>query len=273
MEKLFQSLPSWVKQSESDFDPLTLAKMKADTVNAVAGDLTGFDCQKCRNRGNFAIPKDNGNIAFQDCDCMKIRRCIWKMERSGLKDVIREFRFERYQTSATWQEKARELAERYAQNPAGWFLACGQSGSGKTHLCTAICRELLMGGNQVVYMPWRQDVAELKAASLDSGRRSERLNELKNAEYLYIDDLFKMGANPEGIIKPTSSDVSIAFEIINHRYINHSPTIISTELLPEELLRVDEATGGRIVERANGYTLAIGKDVGKNYRLRGVVVL
>ncbi len=97
--------------------------------------------------------------------------------------------------------------------------------------------------------------------------------ELKTAEYLYIDDLYKMGANTDGEVKPTSADVSIAFEIINHRYINKLPTIISTEMLPEELLHIDEATGGRIVERAKGNTLAIGKDTGKNYRLQGVITL
>ncbi len=187
--------------------------------------------------------------------------------------MVREYAFDKFQTPATWQQKAKTIAQSYAEKPEGWFLACGQSGSGKTHLCTAICRELLLSGKQVVYSAWRQDVAELKAISMDSDRRTEKMAELKNAEYLYIDDLYKMGANHDGEVKPTSADVSIAFEIINHRYINKLPTIISTEMLPEELLHIDEATGGRIVERAKGRTLAIGKDTGKNYRLQGVITL
>ncbi len=260
-------------QSAQGYDPMAHARMKADTLNSLVGDLTGTDCTKCKNTGRIAHPREDGTVAVTECGCMKMRRCIWKMEKSGLKDVIREYAFDKFQTPATWQQKAKTIAQSYAEKPEGWFLACGQSGSGKTHLCTAICRELLLSGKQVVYSAWRQDVAELKAISMDSDRRAEKMAELKNAEYLYIDDLYKMGANPDGEVKPTSADVSIAFEIINHRYINKLPTIISTEMLPEELLHIDEATGGRIVERAKGNTLAIGKDTDKNYRLQGVVML
>lgn len=260
---------------EHGYDPLAHAKMKADSVNETAGDLTGVDCPKCKNRGRIAYPKDNGtsDIYIEECSCMTMRRCIWKMERSGLRNVIRDCTFGKFEATQPWQEKAKRMAQEYAENPVGWFLACGQSGSGKTHLCTAICRELLLAGKQVVYMPWRQDVAELKAMSMDGDARWKKLDELKKAEYLYIDDLFKTGANAEGLARPTAADIGLAFEIVNYRYINHLPTLFSSELLPEALLEIDEATAGRIVELAKGCTLAIGKDHGKNYRLKGVVML
>ncbi len=271
MQKI--NFPQLVNESEFGYDPMALGKMKADTLNAIVGNLTGIDCPKCRNTGRIAHPRENGNVVVEECSCMKTRRCIWKMEKSGLKDIIREYTFEKFKATAQWQEKAKEIAAGYAKTPDAWFLICGQSGSGKTHLCTAICRKLLLAGKQVVYMSWRQDVAEIKAASLDSESRAKQMAELKTAEYLYIDDLYKMGAAVDGSIKPTSSDVSIAFEIINHRYINKLPTIVSSELMPAELLAIDEATGGRIIERAKGNTVAISKDTAKNYRLNGVVTL
>ncbi len=260
---------------EHGYDPLAHAKIKANSINETPGDLTGMDCPKCKNRGQIAYPKDNGtsDIYIEECSCITMRRCIWKMEKSGLRNVIRDCTFEKFEASQPWQEKAKKMAQEYAENPEGWFLACGQSGSGKTHLCTAICRELLLNGKQVVYMSWRQDVAELKAMSMDGDARGMKLDELKKAEYLYIDDLFKTGVNAEGVARPTVADIGLAFEIVNYRYINRLPTLFSSALLPEELLAIDEATAGRIVELAKGRTLAIGKDSRKNYRLKGVVML
>ena len=37
-------------------------------------------------------------------------------------------------------------------DPKGWFVTTGRSGAGKTHLCTAICGELLHRGLPVRYM-------------------------------------------------------------------------------------------------------------------------
>ncbi len=264
-----------LEKSELVSNPDAFAQVKADGFNKSVGDLGGIDCQKCNNRGKSAFAKKDGSsdIYFQECSCMTMRRCIWKMERSGLKNVIRDSTFSEFEIPHPWQETALATAKSYAESPEGWFLACGQSGSGKTHLCTGICRELLLAEKQVVYMPWRQDVSELKAMSLDAEARAKKLDDLKQAEFLYIDDLFKSGTNADGVARPTAADVSLAFEIVNHRYINHLPTIFSTELYPEELLQIDEATGGRIVEKSKGNILAIGKDTGKNYRLKGVVML
>ena len=41
----------------------------------------------------------------------------------------------------------------------------------------------------------------------------------------------------------TQGDINIAFEIINYRYINDLITIISSELLLDEIINIDEATG------------------------------
>jgi len=64
------------------------------------------------------------------------------------------------------------------------------------------------------------------------------MNRYKNARVLLIDDLFK------GSI--SKSDINIVFEIINHRYFNNLPVIVSTEKSFEELIEIDEAVGSRI---------------------------
>lgn len=259
--------------SAQSFDPMALAKMKADTINGTPGNLTGYDCHKCMNRGNIAIPKEDGGVSFRDCDCMRIRRCVWEMEKSGLKNIIREKTFEAYTATEEWQKAIKTGAMAYANKPDGWFLMCGQSGSGKTHLCTAVCRHRILAGEEVRYMPWRDKVAEIKALSLDNERRAEILNGYKTAQILYIDDLYKAGKAADGTSNPTGADVGLAFEIINYRYINHLPTIVSTEKTPQELVEIDEATGSRIIEMAGEHVYSIARDAKRNYRLRGVVTV
>ena len=63
----------------------------------------------------------------------------------------------------------------------------------------------------------------------------------------------------------TDADINLAFEILNARY--NDPmlrTVISSELPVEKILAIDEAVGGRIVERARGF---ICKAPPENYRL------
>lgn len=259
--------------SEQKYDPVKHSKMKADTINGTPGALTGYDCPKCLNRGSIAAPKEDGGVSFRDCDCMKIRRCVWEMEKSGLKNVIREYTFEAYTATEEWQKTIKSGAIAYANNPDGWLLFCGQPGSGKTHLCTAVCRHRLLDGDEVRYMPWREKIAEIKAMSLDSERRAEILRGFKTAQILYIDDLYKVGRTADGSANPTGADIGLAFEIINYRYINHLPTIVSTEKTPQELVEIDEAIGGRIVEMAGSNAYTISKDTKRDYRLRDAKIL
>ena len=256
--------------SGQPFDPLAFGKLKADSLNMQVGNLTGLECKKCLNRGSIAHARDDGSLFFTDCDCMKARRSIWKMEKSGLKNVIKEMTFEKFHATEAWQENIKAKAMAFADSMEGWLLFCGQVGSGKSHLSTAVCRHRLLLGDEVRYMPWRDDIAKLKAFSLDNEERSKFISELKTAQILYIDDLFKTGKAADGSSNPTGADVSIAFEIINYRYINHLPTIISTEKTPTELLEIDEATASRIIERAKANTISIGRKSGRNYRLRNV---
>jgi DNA replication protein DnaC len=70
---------------------------------------------------------------------------------------------------------------------------------------------------------------------------------------------------------PTSSDVRIAFEILNTRLLKNKKTIISSEFGLDEMLDFDEATVSRIFEKATPYTLNIDKDRKKNHRLKDLI--
>jgi len=136
----------------------------------------------------------------------------------------------------------------------------GQVGSGKTHLSLAIANELMDGGVGVVYMPFRDVIIKVKQNIMDEVYYHQVMNRYKNARVLLIDDLFK------GSI--SKSDINIVFEIINHRYFNNLPIIVSTEKSFEELIEIDEAIGSRIIEMCKGY-LVVMKGNKLNYRIYG----
>ena len=179
------------------------------------------------------------------------------LKESGLSEAIKSKNFDSFTTQYEWQNKAKQLAMRYADNPQRWFAACGQSGSGKTHLCTAIAGKLLGDGIPVHYMLWRQDL--LRATGYDG---EEYRRELRNCSVLYIDDLFKGGISP--------AQIQLAFDILDARYRKQKRTIISTEYNLGELAEIDEAIAGRIRQMTRGALCDIKKDASRNWRTRNV---
>lgn len=264
-------------------EPLTQEqreKRNAETFNASSGSLNEqdeYNCAICHNKGLImkAYQQESGlwSTACRECKCMDVRRSIKKMNRSGLKNIIRDYTFSKFAVVDPWQQTLKEAAEAYAQNPEGWFFIGGQSGAGKTHLCTAICREFLLAGTSVKYMLWRDDIVKLKNALGEPAQYDALMTEYKTVEVLYIDDLFKTGKGADGAKqRPTSADINIAFEILNFRYNNPKLlTIISSECTINDILDIDEATGGRIFEKAKAFSLK--PDKAKNYRLKGVTEL
>lgn len=257
-------------------------KLKAELLNSTIGALDkqdGYSCALCKNKGIIAYPEISelgySTVVFRECVCMKPRRSLRRLEKSGLKSLIKDYTFARFNVHKPWQGLMLNAARSYAEKPEGWFFVGGQSGSGKTHICTAICRELLLSGRAVIYMLWRDTVAQIKAAVTDEKRYAELINEYKTVDVLYIDDLFKSGRSKEAAAQPTSADINVAFEILNYRYNNPALlTVISSEYSIGDIISIDEAVGGRIYERTkNGNACSIKRDRGKNYRLRSATEL
>lgn len=240
-------------------------KERIDGLNASPGKLTGYDCPKCLNRGyRYAMPTDPAADAVTVyCDCDEIRRTQRIIAASGLDKAVREKTFEAFSTAKQWQKDMKSLAVKYAEaDTNAWFMLSGQSGSGKTHLCTAIIASVFAHGKPAIYLPYRDEIPRLKRYSLDDRYYSQKMDAWQTVPVLYIDDLFKKG---------TTADIGIMFELLDYRARNDLRTIISTELSFAELLAIDEAVAGRIIEKCGDWLIQIEKDNNKNQRTISVL--
>ena len=274
--KRFYDIIQQAKQRQAG-DNRTPGERRRDQLNTEKDwmDPEEYNCKLCSNRGFTAeVNIKNGYeyVLTPECRCMDIRRAIWRMKRSGLYGVIKKYTLERFECQQDWQRVMVETARRYiAEGLDGgrWFFAGGQPGSGKTHICTAIARDALYRF-PVCYMMWEEESKKLKAVVNEAEEYQSAIAQFKSVEVLYIDDLFKPSYDDFGKQrKPTAADIKLAFEIINYRYVNAKPTIISSEWYMDALADIDEATASRIAERCGDFQIVIGKDRAKNYRFRG----
>lgn len=234
---------------------------RVDDYNRMNGELIGYDCKTCKNKGYIAMLR-KGQFCLTECKCMATRRSEARLKRSGINPA---YTLQTFEQVKSWQHILLGSAWNYVWRKTGWFFAGGQVGCGKTHICTGIVRELIKKGKEARYMLWRDASAEIKSSIKYPEDYAALVEPLKTVEVLYIDDFLKTGGG-----KPSAADFSLAFEILNARY-NRTElvTIISSEFYLDEIVNMDEAVGSRIFERAKGFTHNIGRDTSKNYRLRG----
>lgn len=203
-------------------------------------------------------------------------------EALGLLDIPFKYRdknFDNFDIARLSNEKADliiadllKYAKNYIKNQRtpNWVVLQGPSGSGKTHLAQAILKEAFSQAvaHFVRKNPNKHDKAYLNLArdfifttcgnlfqeiknSYDCDDINERdvLEKYKNARMLVIDDL---GTEQSG-----KWFQERFFHILDFRFGEMLPTIITTSLTPQELLgHVGEKTLKRIIENAdNGNNL------------------
>ena len=243
-----------------------LEQIKADSYNKLADEPTDYDCPDCRNKQWIATVGDDDKMVLIPCKCTIIRKNIRKIKKSGLSSLFNEYTLCKYIVTEKWQENIKNKAKEYLENYSGkWFYIGGQTSCGKTHICTAMVIEFINQGKDATYMLWVDKSNELKANKNNYEVYDKLMQDIKDVSVLYIDDFFKN----EKDTPPTSADIKLAYEILNYRYNNPELiTIISSEYLLKDLLKIDEAVGSRIYQRSKDYQFNIAPDIKKNYRLR-----
>lgn len=239
---------------------------RENAQEADIGQRPEYECLKCRDTGYILQRDENGCEVARKCECCDTKQAKKMLMRSGISEEFRKKTFENFNTLGNRQlENAKNKAMQYAahffsteHDRCNSIMFAGQVGAGKTHLGTAICGILMKNEVAVTYMAYRNAVTKIKQNIVDEEAYSKEMSRYTLARVLYIDDLLKG--------RLTDSDINIMYEIVNYRYMNNMPFIISTEKMPSELIDFDEAIGSRLIEMCRGNIIQLqGKEL--NYRL------
>lgn len=245
---------------------LALQKKRTEHIVALgyAPDYTEvhYTCKKC---------SDTGYAGIEMCSCMREMLVLENLKASGIGKLVERqsfdnFDVERYRASGEEAylrmkqnlARARAFAEDFT--PAkGNLLLLGTTGTGKTHISTAIAKSVIEQGFTVLYDSAQNIIAAYENDRFHSGygQSEPEANKFIECDLLIIDDLGTEFVN--------SFTVSALYNLFNTRQNRGLATIISTNLSPKELTTRYE---DRIYSRIIGNDYKILQFVGEDYRLK-----
>lgn len=126
----------------------------------------------------------------------------------------------------------------HAENLKGWLFLQGGPGSGKTHLAAAAANYAVGMGVPTLFLTVPDLLDTLRAAYDSQDTTFEaRFDEVREAGLLVLDDFGTQNASGWAQEK--------LFQIVNYRYINRLPTIVTSNLLLDE---IDERIRSRLAD-------------------------
>lgn len=222
-------------------------------------DEKKYRCEKCQDREFILVVDDQGHEWAKECECRKFREHERRIANSHIASTFQEKGFGNFKEINKNYSQLKEFVMNFYKEKkikTSSILFTGQVGSGKTHLAMALTNNLLKQGESVLYIDYRTFISKLKQSIVDREEYQKMMNDAKDANILYIDDLFK------GKIR--DADINAVFELVNNRYLAGKQMIITTELDVNALKDIDEAIASRIIEMTRGNII---KMPDKNYRL------
>ena len=163
--------------------------------------------------------------------------------KSGIKKRFLQRTFESFRRNTEGRERSYRIAKEYAENwqkhfekGEGLYIE-GTNGTGKTHLAAAIAIDLLMKGVPVICKTSSDILQDIRKAYDCKDVSEETIVDMyKNVDLLVIDDLGKEPC--------TEWSVSMFYSIINDRYEDMKPTIITTNYGANQLIERMTPKGG-----------------------------
>jgi DNA replication protein DnaC len=216
------------------------------STEAPGGPVLGAgrpDCPICGGVGYLRMDVPVGDPNFgrvRPCTCMQgilQSQASERLYRFSNLDRLKHMTFETFSPSGRVAlrpieqqslEQAYSLAYTFAQTRNGWLLLEGGFGSGKTHLAAAIANFSTEHGVPTMFLT-APDLLDWLRASFEGNdeRFSERFEEIRQVPLLILDDFGTQNATPWAQEK--------LFQLLDYRYVNESPTVITTNLRLEEI--------------------------------------
>jgi DNA replication protein DnaC len=207
-------------------------------------DLAGDpNCPICHGLGYLRRDLPLGHPDFgklQICTCrqgqvaQQIHQRLFAI--SNLEN-LRHMTFENFQPRGRvglgpWQadslEQAYNQAHQFAQTATGWLLLQGGYGCGKTHLAAAVANFTVSLGVPTLFITVPDLLDSLRFAyDNPESTFEQRFEEIRAAPLLIMDDF--------GTQNATAWAQEKLFQIINYRYINRLPLVVTTNLLLEQI--------------------------------------
>lgn len=215
------------------------------------------------------ICSDTGFVGTKMCSCLKQLLITKNIQSSGMGNLIDKQSFDNFSLEVYKDNPERlkrmqfnvKVAKNFAQSFARHhdnLLLIGTTGTGKTHISTAIAKEVINQGFDVLYDSTQNIIDDFESDKFRSGyNHSEPLSEkYLECDLLIIDDL--------GAEFVTQFSVSALYNLINTRQNKGLSTIISTNLPAAELAGKYE---GRIYSRIIGADYTVLRFEGEDRRI------
>lgn len=202
----------------------------------------GFPADYTELRYECPICQDEGFFDFKICSCMKKKLVEAAYESSGMAELLRVQSFENFDLSyyaddpqtAAHMRRVFELCRGYARDfspsVGGNLLLMGGTGLGKTHLSTAIARQVIDGGHDVFYTTVTNLIADFEVQKFGHSTGGE--TGLGTAQYFDCDLLIVDDLGTEIINQFTAT---VLYNVINTRISRKKSTIINTNFSRDEL--------------------------------------
>jgi DNA replication protein DnaC len=224
-----------------------------------------FDCPICQDAGWVRFEAEPGDPKFGmlfPCICTTERQQEKRSrELNSLSNMesLRHLTFESFDSTQRGTESAFRTAREYARTTDGWLVLHGGVGVGKTHLAAAIANAYASRHMQAtVYFRVVPDLLDQLRATFDPDTGvayDERFQQIRNANLLILDDVGTENSTPWASEK--------LFQLINHRYNEQLPTVITSNA---RLDRIEDRIVSRMLDSRLSRYLFLDAD---DYRVRG----
>lgn len=231
------NIEDYISEKKKAITDLKVEKSELLTLHNYPVDYLDvkYKCSKC---------KDTGYIGNKKCSCFKQKLINSLYKQSNLKDILRKENFDMFdiglysekvdETYGISPRKNMEEVFSYCINYVNKFdsidenlLFIGNPGIGKTFLSHCIAKDLLDKAKTVIYQTTPNLIELIRSIKFNDQLDNELLNDFLDCDLLILDDL--------GTEQNNSFSQTELFNVINGRLIRSKKTIISTNILMQEL--------------------------------------